>query len=96
MADNGPEDVFRTKNFANLTQLAEYPPEYALTNKPASTAIKILISVPASTYSVLAVSLSPKRIIDFAAISSPNASYRCRQTNINISQRSIVPISALR
>ena len=41
---------------------------------PASTARKILNSVPASTYSVLAVSFSLKRIIDFAAINKPNAS----------------------
>lgn len=38
---------------------------------PANTAIKTLNSVPASTYSVLAVSFSLNLIIDFAAINRP-------------------------
>ncbi len=41
---------------------------------PANTAMKILNSVPASTYSVLAVSFSLNLIIDFAAINKPSAS----------------------
>ena len=65
-----------------------------ITPKPASTAMKILSSVPANTYSDLFVCESPKRIIDFAAINKPSASYLCRQTNIKMSQRSIVPINA--
>lgn len=38
-----------------------------VTIKQAKTAIKILIRVPASTYSVLVVSFSPNLMIDFAA-----------------------------
>ena len=41
---------------------------------PASTAMNMLSNVPASTYSVLAVSFSLKRMIDFAAINKPSAS----------------------
>ena len=45
-------------------------PDIHVTIKPAKTAIKILIRVPVSTYSVLVVSFSPNRMIHFVAISN--------------------------
>lgn len=44
----------------------------SITISPAITVIKMLISVPASTYSVFAVSFSPKRMMNFAATRKPN------------------------
>lgn len=60
---------------ARLCRLAS-PRTYStiITIIPASTAMNILISVPASTYSVFSVSFSLNLIIDFAAINSPSAS----------------------
>ena len=57
------------KVFQDFAQADEVPDNGAF-----RTAMNILINVPASTYSVFVVSLSPNLIIDFAAINSPMAS----------------------